>query len=279
MQGGSSVSSMFSLALGYFVCSYLQIIASLMSLEPVPAAPIDTVFDDDPSQPIWDLGAELSDINIRARTGSAQDDASNLQGQSALLDDILKLDQQFQQWEDLCCLSGTPYTVEEVGNDAGSSPKLSYIFVSHSTGYTLNYYWGFRLWLAEISVRLIDSMLDIPPAVSAHAREEPPSAPDLDALRQYFANIRHTFAWHLVRGSQFALSPAAGLHGAHRISFAVLLALYIFDLDNDAAGVQEAVLAIRRLTFEKGLGVAAIAMRKMNLHHLIENHSREDLPS
>jgi hypothetical protein len=239
-----------------------------MTLDPVPLPSSETATDDDISEAVWTMGANLADINIRVRKLSDEPDDTRPVSQHTLLNDIMILDQRFQQWEDLIYSERTPYTVEVDPNDP---TRLVYMFDSDGTGYSFSYYWGFRLWLAEIGVRLIDSMLITPQTASA--QHGSPSPEHLSSHVGHFSNIRRTHAYHLVHGSQFALLPSAGLHGAHRISFAILFAMYVFVLDQDSNGIRQAADAIRRLTYEKGLGVASIALKNMSLH-MTGNHAK-----
>jgi hypothetical protein len=239
-----------------------------MTLEPAPSLHSEMTSNGDNSDAVWNMGAELADINIRVRKVFNEPDNTRAGSQYTLLDDILNLDQKFQQWEDHIYSERTPYTVEA---DPNYSTRLVYIFDSDHTGYSFSYYWGFRLWLAEIGTRLIDSMLITPQTLLP--QHEVISSEHLSSHVDHFSNVRHTHAYHLVHGSQFALLPSAGLHGAHRISFAILFAMYVFVLDQDSNGIRQASDAIRRLTYEKGLGVASIALKNMALH-MTGNHAK-----
>ena len=181
----------------------------------------------------------------------------------SLLQTCLALDEKFELWEATASGETFPFTLD-IDSEATES-GAQYTFSSDSTGYTMIYYWGFRLLLADLVLRIIEQisnhgLLDSERLVYSNLESGLGAPATLSLMCRHFEGTRQHYAEHIIRGSPFALSPMSGHYGAYRVSFGVLLALYAFQKSTDEVGIAAAAEAWRVLVEEKGLSFAKAAL-------------------
>ena len=213
---------------------------------------------------LWDLASELSDVNSNLRRESLY--AHQAEHLPSPLQTCLALDEKFELWEATVSSEALPFTLD-IDLEA-TEFGAQYNFSSDSTGYTMIYYLGFRLLLADIVLRIIDHILnngtldsqclnpsELEPGLRAPAT--------LAYMRRHFEGTRQRYAEHVMRSSPFALDAKAGHYVAYRMSFGILLALYAFQKSMNLVGIAAASEALRVLAEDKGLSFAHAALGKM----------------
>jgi hypothetical protein len=225
---------------------------------------------DDPQLSLWNLAHELSLLSIRAREAMSQINALSTVIIFSIMKDLVELDRKFDEWENQLNEPGVSSAPELFVAEKSHYTTPSHTFSSDAMGYTLNYSWGFRILLADLTLRILDQSEPrtvIGPEISSASRSLDDYSQilvlSIPTLSEHFRTSRRRYALQILSGCQFALSSTAGYYAAYRISFSVLLAHYAFRRNSDQAGIAATNNLIKGLVCAKGLTFPGQAMEKM----------------